>query len=52
MWTIEQFRTAVMIGGIIFITLLAIACFIGQALQAKKCNELLKQAEELERVRK
>lgn len=51
MWTIEQFRTAVIIGSIIFISLLAIACFVGQAIQNKKCQALLQQAEELERAR-
>lgn len=52
MWTIEQFRTAVIIGSIIFISLLAVACIIGQAIQFKKCQALLQQAEELERARK
>ena len=36
MWTIEQFRLAVILGTIGFIALLAAACFIGQAIQNKK----------------
>lgn len=39
MWTIEQFRIAVLIGSIAFIALLAVACIIGQAIQNRKENE-------------
>lgn len=48
MWTIEEFRLIVLFGTLAFITLTAVACFIGQAIQNKKCNELLRQAELLE----